>query len=325
MSSEIALEEFDRESAVIEIAKTVALSITSTNKPEHPLNQINIQRYINRLINITDSIEGTPKLELGNFRVALNINSLKDSDFDSALLKLLELSIQEQDNFGFDNAQLLEVRTILRVILLHSNYEYLDQLKDKLNLKEMGLFQKIPHIAFALDPSKQSNLGFDLNLLVITCISYGVTSLTYKHSTDQPHRQLEAGLNTAYIYLVIAAKFIMERFPDVNDSAVNKIIRNSYSTFFLPLMMTPLNIFVAFDAFITSELSGPSEYMQIIEKKEGEFVIQLKPVEEIERAILKLLAQFDDESISKWLEGIRSSLPLVSCPALSNEYLKFVL
>lgn len=328
MSIEGSERVIDRNEAIATIARIISEGICSINKSAYPLNQLKIQDLKQRIINISQTVCLNFNLteEKKSIAKAFEIDLERGStEFDAALLDLLAYSVFKPSGPKLSESQTLEVRSILHTILLYTNYTYLFELKEQTLNIQGSLFERIPKIVLLLNPESNSNLGTNLNLLVTTCINFKVTSATYNPKGQVVRSQLVAGFNTAYEYLVIAAKFVYSSNPEMSDDEVEEIISNSYSTLFIPLMMTPINIFIPFNIFLKQDnLAHINNYIKLVQNNEGKHIICLKTRDEIARAIEKSLELLEDKDIAHYLYTINSALPFVGCPAAYGGFFRTI-
>lgn len=287
--------KFEREEAIGIIAKTIAEAIASTTIPENQLNKLDVLSLQGRIIEIAKILKPNAKLE----------------NFDDSLiaLSIVDKAINELSDETFK-----EISGILRVILLYSNYKYLDFYK-KLNTEKATPEVFLDLLSFRMDLSIDIGLGFNMTNLVSTCMIYAATSLTHYAYGDVAKAQMESGINTAISFLKIAEDFIKINTNSLEEHEIQKIISNSYSSFFLKLMFTQLNIFVAFNSILKMNKDGIFATMELYYCPKNKVRIRLKTEVEIKNILQQVLNELPDQSIQHWLQVIEDKFNIVGCPA----------
>lgn len=261
----LAEKEAERQEKVKVITQKIIEDLAGKQKPDIPI--YDVEESQKRLCVVIENLWKRFEQQIPEaFRNAISAKQNTTSGIDLALQKIAYLVAHKDIHQTLiEDPELeqtrIEVREILRHILICKNIEYLKTYQSGFEGASYFLPSEIVTLmAQFINPSR-FQYDLDIDLLIYACGIFGATGYEYKlkkknedggeESVDNILEHMFSGIKTAQTILINAESFLRERC--ILEENIKVILKNSYSSFFVPLMRMPLNSFVMLEEFFLRE------------------------------------------------------------------------
>lgn len=306
--------------------------MSGKQKPDIPI--YDVEESQKRLCFVIDNLWNKFEQQISEkFINAINTKQNTTSGIELALQKITYLVAHKDihqnmiEDPGLEQTR-IEVREILRHILICKNIEYLKTYQSGFEGASYFLPSEIVTLmAQFINPSIfQYNL--DMDLLVYACGIFSATGYEYelyrqnedgnKERVDNILGHILSGVKTAQTMLINAESFLRKK--GILEQNIKVILKNSYSCFFVPLMRMPLNSFVMSQEFFLREEHDWVFFVDLTRDISGKSTLSLN-ISNIEKVLTTILAELDDDELDQQYYEIIVSNLSIGCPALYSRTL----